>query len=213
MQHECDTHPTHQPRRRIIVRHCMTAALLLWAAGCASTREAGRQEHDHAASHPTSPSTHSGLVVPQAIEIEHTHLHRQLEAAIASGGKTGLRANEVAAILHRHFKAEEAYAMPPLGLLELLARNEPLDDAQVAEAIRMADHLRREYNKVLGEHEVLTEALHQLASAANEEGKPNHAAFADALIMHAQNEEQVLYPATLVIGEYLKLQQAARRSQ
>ncbi len=77
----------------------------------------------------------------------------------------------------------------------------------------MADHLRREYNKVLGEHEVLTEALHQLASAANEEGKPNHAAFADALIMHAQNEEQVLYPATLVIGEYLKLQQAARRSQ
>jgi hypothetical protein len=88
-----------------------------------------------------------------------------------------------------------------------------LEDAQVAEAIRMADHLRREYNNMLGEHEVLTDALHKLASAANEEGKPNHAAFADALIMHAQHEEQVLYPATLVIGEYLKLQQAARRSK
>lgn len=151
--------------------------------------------------------------MPQPIKIEHTHLHHQLEAAIASGGKTGLRANEVAAILHRHFEAEEAYAMPPLGLLEPLARNEPLDDAQVAEAIRMADHLRREYSNMLGEHVVLTEALHKLASAANEEGKPNHAAFADALIMHAQNEEQVLCPATLVIGEYLKLQQAARRSK
>ena len=129
----------------------MTAALLLWAAGCASTREAGRQEHDHAASHPTSPSTHSGLVVPQAIKIEHTHLHRQLEAAIASGGKTGLRANEVAAILHRHFKAEEAYAMPPLGLLELLARN--LSNKEIAQAMAVGEetvkwHLKNLFGKL-----------------------------------------------------------------
>ena len=58
---------------------------------------------------------------------------------------------------------------------------------------------------MLHEHKLLTEALRRLASAAREEGKPDHAAFADALIVHAQNEEQVLYPATLVIGEYLML--------
>jgi hypothetical protein len=102
--------------------------------------------------------------------------------------------------------------MPPLGLLEPLARNESLDDAEVQEAIRMAERLGREYSKMLNEHQVMTEALQKLAAAAKDEAKPDHTAFAEALIMHAQNEEQVLYPATLVIGEYLKLRQASRRA-
>jgi hypothetical protein len=29
--------------------------------------------------------------------------------------------------------------------------------------------------------------------------------FVDELTAHAQNEEQVLYPAAIVVGEYLKL--------
>ena len=77
----------------------------------------------------------------------------------------------------------------------------------------MAERLRHEYSKMLREHRLMIEALSKLASAGKEEGKPDHVAFVEALIMHAQNEEQVLYPATLVIGEYLKLQQAVRRAQ
>jgi hypothetical protein len=146
------------------------------------------------------------------IVTEHEHLHHQLDAAIASGDATGERAREVAAILQSHFEQEEAFAMPPLGLLDPLARNEPLDDATVKEAIKMAERLRDEYANMLHEHEVLTAALHRLASAAREENKPDHAAFAEALIMHAQHEEQVLYPATLVIGEYLKLMQQPHES-
>jgi hypothetical protein len=76
----------------------------------------------------------------------------------------------------------------------------------------MADRLRREYGKMLKEHKELTEVLHKLAAAAKDEGKPEQAAFAESLILHAQNEEQVLYPATLVIGDYLKLQRASRRT-
>jgi hypothetical protein len=64
---------------------------------------------------------------------------------------------------------------------------------------------------MLAEHKQLTEALHKLAAAAREENKPDHVAFAEELIRHAQNEEQVLYPATLVIGDYLNLRQSAGR--
>jgi hypothetical protein len=181
---------------------------LLTQAGCASSPQSSRDQSDHRAQHQQhtmSDSTRSALATPAAIKIEHEHLHHQLDAAVAAGGTTGARAREVAAILLPHFEEEEAYAMPPLGLLVSLARNESLDDATVGQAIEMAQRLRQEYANMLHEHKLLTEALRRLASAAREEGKPDHAAFADALIVHAQNEEQVLYPATLVIGEYLKL--------
>lgn len=194
------------------MKYYISAVLLLFAAACSSNQEANRQEHDELSSHTTSALKHSRLTVPPAIRVEHEHLHHQLQAAVASGGTTGMRAREVAAILLPHFADEEAYAMPPLGLLESLARNESLDEGEVQSAIRMAERLRREYGQMLKEHEVMTEALRKLAVSAKDEGKPDHAAFAEALIMHAQNEEQVLYPATLVIGDYLKRQRASRRA-
>jgi hypothetical protein len=179
---------------------------LLTQTGCGTTRHTNHGEHRRAHQHrTTSGPANSALATPPAIVTEHEHLHHQLDAAIASGGKTGDRAREVAAALESHFEQEEAYAMPPLGLLESLAWNQPVDDATASTAINMADRLRDEYANMLHEHEVLTAALHRLASAATEENKPEHAAFAEALIMHAQHEEQVLYPATLMIGEYLKI--------
>jgi len=48
-------------------------------------------------------------------------------------------------------------------------------------------------------------ALEKLVAAARQEGKPEYALFADKLMLHAQNEEEVLYPAAILVGEYLKL--------
>lgn len=72
-------------------------------------------------------------------------------------------------------------------------------------AIEMSDRLRGDYEKMLKEHQQIQEALRALATAAEQEHHPEHAAFAHNLMAHAQNEEQVLYPATLLIGQYLKL--------
>lgn len=186
------------------------AAVALILAGCASSRDMHRHEHGHADSHPPEGRSHSALAVPPAIKIEHEHLHHDLEAALASGGKTAAAAREVADVLLPHFEEEEAYAMPPLGLLERLAHSEPIRSDERMQAIRMAEQLRSEYAKMLGEHKALTLALRKLAAAAQGENKPEQAAFAEALIVHAQNEEQILYPATLLIGDYLKLQQNVR---
>jgi hypothetical protein len=147
--------------------------------------------------------------VPSSIRTEHEHLHHQLDAAIAAGGKTGERAKAVADVLGPHFEEEEAYAMPPLGLLGALARGEPLGDEQVRQAIAMSERLSTEYDEMLREHVQIQAALSALAVAARDEHQADHAAFAEALMMHAENEEQVLYPTTLLIGEYLELRQAA----
>jgi bacterioferritin (cytochrome b1) len=48
--------------------------------------------------------------IPQSLEIEQ-ELHEQLKEAIASGGKTGDAAKDVAELLHPHFEKEEEYAI------------------------------------------------------------------------------------------------------
>jgi hypothetical protein len=49
------------------------------------------------------------------------------------------------------------------------------------------------------------EALGRLADAAAREGNRQVAQFAEKLELHAQTEEQALYPAGLVVGDYVRL--------
>jgi hypothetical protein len=42
------------------------------------------------------------------------------------------------------------------GVLEPLSRNEPMDGAQVQEAMRMAERLRHEYSEMLSGHGLMT---------------------------------------------------------
>lgn len=149
------------------------------------------------------------LTTPSSIRGEHQHLHDDLAEALAAGGTTAAAAKEVETVLMPHFAEEEQYAMPPLSLLQILAEGREPTDAQAHEAIRMTDKLRVNYPRMLAEHKQITAALGQLATAAKQENNPRQAQFAEALILHAQNEEQILYPAALLLGRYLKLKMAS----
>ena len=59
--------------------------------------------------------------IPAGITAEHAHLMSALAAAEKAGGKTGEAAQKVSALLTPHFQSEEEFALPPLGLLRLLA--------------------------------------------------------------------------------------------
>ena len=54
------------------------------------------------------------------------------------------------------------------------------------------------------EHRMVVGALRRLAAAAKQERKPEAARFAEALKLHALSEEQILYPAALLVGEYVR---------
>lgn len=71
--------------------------------------------------------------------------------------------------------------------------------------IPITDRLKAELPEMLGEHKVIVAALENLKTAAEAENKPEHARFAEKLALHAQTEEEVLYPAAILVGEYLKL--------
>ena len=91
--------------------------------------------------------------------------------------------------------------MPPLGLLTRLAKGE--FNPSMAEVLKMTDRLEAELPKMLAEHRAITAALDTLIAAARKEAKPDIEAFAHRLKIHAQTEEQVSSPASILIGRYV----------
>ncbi len=143
------------------------------------------------------------LQIPQSLNLEHEELHRELTRIIDLGGEVGTAARAVARVLHPHFMSEEELAMPPLGLMKRLGRGEVTSD--MAEVIKTTDRLKSQLPKLLREHEEIVAALHHLSEVAQKENKPDCRLFAEKLALHAKTEEEVLYPASVLIGEYLKL--------
>ena len=143
------------------------------------------------------------LTSPPSLKHEHEELHAELVAATKAGGRVGAAAEAVARALHPHFVKEEEYALPPLGLLTMLADGKlpPDRDAVIA----MTERLRKDLGHMLHEHKAIVIELHKLMEAAKIENKPGYVHFAEKLKLHAQTEEEVLYPSAILIGEYLKL--------
>lgn len=141
--------------------------------------------------------------IPESLKWEHEELHAELARATKAGGKTGEAAKAVAGVLHNHFLKEEEFALPPIGLLAALARGEIEDEMR--DVLVMTERLKAELPEMLREHQAVVTALAELTAAAKKEKLVEQARFAKKLMVHAQTEEEVLYPAAILIGEYLKL--------
>jgi hypothetical protein len=141
--------------------------------------------------------------VPESLKLEHEELHAELARATKAGGKTGEAAKSVAAVLHNHFLKEEEFALPPIGLLAALARGEV--SKEMHSVLAMTERLKIDLPEMRREHQAVVAVLKRLIAAAEEEKLPQHARFAEKLMLHAQTEEEVLYPAAILVGEYLKL--------
>ncbi|MBI3462511.1 MAG: hemerythrin domain-containing protein [Planctomycetes bacterium] len=141
--------------------------------------------------------------IPEPLKKEHAELHEELLKATKQPGKTGEAARAVAKLLHPHFVKEEEFALPPLGMLSPWAEGRVTPNME--ELLKMTDRMKAELPQMVREHHEIIRALKTLAEAAESEGKPQYARFAEKLMLHAKTEEEVLYPAAILIGEYAKL--------
>ena len=141
--------------------------------------------------------------IPHSLKEEHEELHAELSEATRAGGAIGEAAKGVARVLHEHFLKEEEYALPPLGLLSVLAQGQITPEMK--EVLKMTDRLKAELPEMIEEHRAIVEALGILTDAAKKEKKMEYVHFAEKLTLHAKTEEEVLYPAALLIGEYIKI--------
>ena len=146
--------------------------------------------------------------IPSSIRDEHHEVLEALERAAKLSGRTGVAARALVAVLQPHFVREEQIALPPLSMLAPLARAER---APVPSwLLPMTDSLRQELPQMLREHVAIRAATQRLAEAARAEGQTAAARLAEKLALHARSEEEVLYPAAILVGDLVRARSGRR---
>jgi hypothetical protein len=145
--------------------------------------------------------------IPLPLRQEHEELHQQLKNATHAGSETGAVAKELAKLMHPHFVKEDEFALPPLGLLQPLAQGTVA--REMADVLKLTDRLQAELPAMLAEHKAIVAALDRLADAAGRAGRGDIVEFARKLALHAHTEEQVMYPAALLVGALVRQRLAA----
>lgn len=143
------------------------------------------------------------LHVPESLKGGHEAIHAALKSAMREEGRTGEIGRQLAQVLDGHMMREEKFALRPLGLLKAIARGET--PADLGDAAKLVGELGRELPQMIDEHREIARLARDLAREAEAAGKPDYVDFAEDLILHAHLEEDVLYPAALVVGRFAAL--------
>ena len=150
----------------------------------------------------------TATAIPESVRLEHRAIHEQLEEAMRAPGQVGEAARALGTVLHPHFVREEEIALPPLGALAQLAAGVLPADAMAL--LKKTDALRRELPGMLAEHTRIRGAVRALGEAARVERAATYERLAEQLALHAQTEEEVLYPAAVLVGDVIRARMAAR---
>lgn len=141
------------------------------------------------------------LKIPDALWARHAAFHAEFSRATKEKGKVGEAARAIEKLANAHFaKAKDAF--PPLALLPLLSDGKV--SPEMRKVVPMAERLKADLSQIRREHRELIAGLKKLGEAAKEEGQTEYVRFAERLIWHIQEEEEILYPAVLLVGEYVK---------
>jgi Hemerythrin HHE cation binding domain len=143
------------------------------------------------------------IEIPASLRRRREAIEAGLARVVVAGDDTGRAGRALMRILRPHIVLEEEFAAPPLGLLPALARSDAAREEMRA-VLPEANKMKAEYDRMLADHQKIHDAVMTLIDAAEREGKPEFLDFAQRLIDHMQLEEEVLYPASIVIGEYVR---------
>ena len=142
-------------------------------------------------------------LVPSSIQQQHDSLLNKLSVIALLRDSTGKLAIRLQELVTHHFKEEEDYVLPALGVLPLLANGKLPDESK--ELIRLIDKFKSNLAHMIAEHQLIKAYLTELAHMAHKENHPEIVEFEKELHKHASEEEEVFFPTALLVGDYLKL--------
>lgn len=154
--------------------------------------------HGGAAAQPTAP-THE---IPQSLQVEHQETLERLGILTHRPGAVGAEARKALVLFKAHIAREEAFILPPLTLLPVLADGKVTPDMKWA--LAMADRVKAEREQIFQEHTRITDAMNDLAAAASKAHDNVAKEFAEAAVGDSLNDVELLEPMVLVIGDYLR---------
>jgi hemerythrin-like domain-containing protein len=79
--------------------------------------------------------------------------------------------------------------------------------------LTLTERLEADLPAMLEEHQAIVAALQRLREAAERAGRKDIVAFAEQLVQHARTEEEVMYPAAVLVGRHVRLLLAQRGDQ
>jgi hypothetical protein len=148
----------------------------------------------------------TAVPVPLTIREEHASLARALEDAGRRPGRIGESARRLADVMRPHFAKEEELALPLLAVLRTVASGETPSDPE--RYVNLAAALDIELATMLEEHREIAAAARALVEAARAGKRPEIAEFGEHLLRHAGSEEEITYPAAVLVGRYLSVMSA-----
>ena len=141
--------------------------------------------------------------VPSTILQQHDSLIMTITKWTTFGDSTARSAYRLKEIMVHHFREEEDYVLPALGVLPSIVNG--IMPAEPKELTRMIDQYKANSSHFIAEHQMIKVYMEELKAIAGKENHHGLAEFEKALTMHVREEEELLFPAVILIGEYLKL--------
>lgn len=140
------------------------------------------------------------IKTPKAITHGHTNLCSELDSIINKYPHLKEQTHSLNEIMTEHFNKEEKYGLPPLGLLLTLSEgNWELDEDTIFE---MTNALNLHLGELKDEHENISKHMQELKIITEKENHVDVKRFINDLEIHMELEDQVLYPASKLIGNY-----------
>ena len=141
--------------------------------------------------------------VPSSIKTSHVYLLEQILKMTLFKDSSGRVAIKLEELMQHHFKEEEDFILPPLGLLPSLAKDQVPEQSK--ELILLSENVETQLDHMSAEHQLIQAFLEELKQASNKENLPEIIEFENEVIKHASSEEEIYFPASILIGKYLKL--------
>lgn len=142
------------------------------------------------------------LPIPQSVRLQHEQIVSRLAAYTKHEAPVGPAAAKALAILNSHYAKEENFVLPPLGLLPRIANGEFSKDMEPA--IAMAIRTRAAMTELRNEHVQITSLMNDLIEAGTKSHNDELVRFATRVAAQSLIHIEVLMPATIVIGDYLR---------
>ena len=143
--------------------------------------------------------------MPSSIKNDHDALLARLRVITLFQDSTGAAAIRLMELMEHHFKEEENFVFPPLGLLPSLASGEVSEKSE--EVIQLTEKLKSQLTHMSAEHQLIKAHMTELERAAMKDNHPEVITFIHDVGKHAAYEEEIFFPAAILVGEYLKLRQ------
>ena len=138
------------------------------------------------------------LEIPEALTLEHEELQARLNRVAARPGRVGQAAKGVARLCRAHFAKEEVNIFRAFGLLHALA-SDRVRPEMAAEA-QVVVEFSAQQNGSGDHHRLINAALEKLLQEARDHKDNEIIELAARLRDHEKIEDEVTYPAVLLIA-------------